>query len=282
MGDAQHMVEPERIINFHTMLHPVAHFYLLEHMETSMQHYLFYEETKSWSCTTLISQVLYDMHGAALFPFSWSSQADCLLLSKGILPSLTPARKFNLLPITWKLPQSTSFKLNIDGSSLGNPGPSGAGVVLRNCWGEVIAAEYHFIGIATNVYAETKALLFGLQLCIRLGYAGVHVESDSAILLQYLDNPQSWPWRLFHELSEINRLIASHTFHFSHVYREGNTVADALAKHAWENRETSSFSQIIYLPHRIRGLILLDTMQVSNIRIFRAPVAPYVSISPTL
>lgn len=96
---------------------------------------IIYEETKSWSCTTLISQVLYDMHGAALFPFSWSSQADCLLLSKGILPSLTPARKCNLLPITWKLPQSTSFKLNIDGSSLGNPGPSGAGVVLRNCWG---------------------------------------------------------------------------------------------------------------------------------------------------
>ena len=59
--------------------------------------------------------------------------------------------------ISWSLPPEGSLKLNIDGSSKGNPGLSGRGAVLRNHRGKFVLAGSYFNGVCTNMEAELRA-----------------------------------------------------------------------------------------------------------------------------
>jgi len=49
-----------------------------------------------------------------------------------------------------------------DGASRGNPGPAGAGVVLKNQEGKVLMERSQFLGRMTNNEAEYRALILGL------------------------------------------------------------------------------------------------------------------------
>lgn len=60
----------------------------------------------------------------------------------------------------WVRPKEGWVKLNVDGCSKGNHGPSGGGCVLRNGKGVLIWAQAEFYGVQTNMVAEAKALLF--------------------------------------------------------------------------------------------------------------------------
>lgn len=55
------------------------------------------------------------------------------------------------------------FFLFTDGASKGNPGPAGAGVVLKDQKGNILAEESQFLGRMTNNEAEYSALLLGLS-----------------------------------------------------------------------------------------------------------------------
>ena len=55
------------------------------------------------------------------------------------------------------------FEVYIDGASKGNPGLSGAGVVIK---GEGKVEEYSFpLGVMSNHDAEFHALIKALQIC---------------------------------------------------------------------------------------------------------------------
>lgn len=53
----------------------------------------------------------------------------------------------------------------------------------------------------------------------------------------------------------------------SHCYREGNMVADALAKHATIIHQNTIFTQESNLPREARGALRMDKMGLSIIRI---------------
>lgn len=67
--------------------------------------------------------------------------------------------------VNWITPSFPFYKLNIDGSSVGNPGPAGGGIVLRDFFGNVVVAKAEYFGTGTCLFAELKALLLGLQHC---------------------------------------------------------------------------------------------------------------------
>ena len=50
-----------------------------------------------------------------------------------------------------------------DGAARGNPGPAGAGAVLLDEDGHVIAELTKFLGVATNNVAEYTAFIIGLE-----------------------------------------------------------------------------------------------------------------------
>ncbi len=71
----------------------------------------------------------------------------------------------------------------IDGGSLGNPGPSGIGVVIDGSADGKIKIK-KWIGHQDNNVAEYAALLEALQLALDLGPRTLHVFSDSEVVVK--------------------------------------------------------------------------------------------------
>ncbi|KAI4300031.1 hypothetical protein L6164_033450 [Bauhinia variegata] len=61
-------------------------------------------------------------------------------------------------------PNRGFYKLNIDGSSLGNPGRGSIGGVIRDVAGTWVTGFMEFIGLASNILAELEVLKRGLIL----------------------------------------------------------------------------------------------------------------------
>ncbi|KAL6494930.1 hypothetical protein OROGR_030849 [Orobanche gracilis] len=161
--------------------------------------------------------------------------------------------------VTWKMPPLDWIALNVDGSSLGNPGNAGFGGLLRDSNGAWISGFLGAIGITNNLHAELMGLLHGLQLTWENGYRKFICYSDS-----------------MDALSLINRFLPVH-HHYSpvvlsiqdllqrdwevvlkHTLREGNFCADLLAK---MGANSSSNLTIIHVaPPGISPLLLADAM----------------------
>ncbi|KAK7260572.1 hypothetical protein RIF29_26725 [Crotalaria pallida] len=69
--------------------------------------------------------------------------------------------------VSWQHPNDNFIALNVDGSSLGNPGHAGYGGLIRNAQGEWLCG---FVGVSNNIHMELLAVLHGLQLAWNSGY----------------------------------------------------------------------------------------------------------------
>jgi len=72
--------------------------------------------------------------------------------------------------------------LYIDGAAMGNPGPAGIGLVIRQ-GDRVLYEGGQYIGEMTNNMAEYRALIAGLEEAIKLGADKVRVYSDSQLVV---------------------------------------------------------------------------------------------------
>jgi ribonuclease HI len=124
--------------------------------------------------------------------------------------------------------------LYCDGASRGNPGPSGAGVVILDKNGEQIFELSRFLDNATNNEAEYKALIRGLRAAADVGLKGVEIFLDSELVVNQLlgtykvRNPRLL--KLFEEA--MSRLRLFDEYAIFHVGRELNQKADRLANEA--------------------------------------------------
>ncbi|XP_073062068.1 uncharacterized protein [Primulina eburnea] len=138
--------------------------------------------------------------------------------------------------VRWLRPPFSCFKLNVDGSSRGNPGDSSVGGVVRDHSGRVLLSFSEFIGAGSTIRAELWAVWRGLILCSDLSFFPLWIEVDSQISIQILRSRQC-RWGLDHIVSRILVLLRGRMVHISHIYREGNSVADALAARAHDLRQ---------------------------------------------
>lgn len=74
----------------------------------------------------------------------------------------------------------------MDGSSLRNPGESGAGGVMRNKKGFCNFAFAASTIMGSNNKAELMALFLGLHKCMELRFSNVVVEMDSLLVITWL------------------------------------------------------------------------------------------------
>ncbi|KAK7255918.1 hypothetical protein RIF29_29346 [Crotalaria pallida] len=65
--------------------------------------------------------------------------------------------------ISWSLPVIDGVVLNVDGSSIGNPGPAGYGGLIRNRDGEWLCGFAGHFGISNNIHMELLAIFHGLE-----------------------------------------------------------------------------------------------------------------------
>lgn len=123
------------------------------------------------------------------------------------------------------------MKMWADGASRGNPGPSGAGAIVKLADGSVIGEVAEFLGHGTNNRAEYTAALLGLQRALELGGREIDVYMDSQLVVRQMEgtykvkNAGLRP--LWEQAGALSRRFVRCTFH--HVPREQNSEADALA-----------------------------------------------------
>lgn len=135
---------------------------------------------------------------------------------------------------------SDRWVLHTDGGSRGNPGPGGAGIVLRRADGPIAAKGGAFLGSVTNNVAEYSALLWGMRAALALGVKELLVKADSELVVKQMrgeyrvKNEGLKP--LFLEAQRLRRGFDA--IEFVHVRREENAEADALANEAMDGRCT--------------------------------------------
>jgi ribonuclease HI len=124
----------------------------------------------------------------------------------------------------------------VDGGSLGNPGPSGIGIVINGCeGGEIRIAKW--IGRQDNNVAEYVALLEALQCALSLKARSLHVYSDSEVVVRQMRGEYTCRSpRLYSLHWTCRKLARSLGFSISHVPRESNAEANGLAHSAVRRR----------------------------------------------
>ena len=134
------------------------------------------------------------------------------------------------------------FTIHADGGARGNPGPAGAGAVVRDGKGRTLAEVSQYLGETTNNVAEYTAIIRGLEaLAYHLGErakkADVAVSMDSELVVRQMKGEYKVKHPNLVPLSQKARLLVMkfHSVSFTHIPREKNTDADALANAAMDN-----------------------------------------------
>lgn len=125
----------------------------------------------------------------------------------------------------------TRAVLYVDGASFGNPGPSGAGIVLEMD-GTVVVERSEDLGFGTNNQAEYRALLEGLGEALQRGVRDLRVVSDSQLLVRQMQGEYKIKASGLKGLKAEADALCSRfdDVRFEHTLREGNEKADELAK----------------------------------------------------
>jgi len=143
-----------------------------------------------------------------------------------------------------KIFPTPDFILNFDGASKGNPGLSGAGMVIYEN-GEEIWSSCKFVGYKTNNQAEYSALILGLKGALSLGIKTLTVLGDSLLVINQVNNVYKVKSPILHDLyKEAQSLKTEFDYiEFNHVYREYNKRADELSNLALENISDISYEK---------------------------------------
>ena len=126
------------------------------------------------------------------------------------------------------------IEIYVDGGSRGNPGPSGAGVVILDSNGNRLKDISKYIGEATNNIAEYSALLYGLEEALILRADEIVVNLDSELVAKQLTGDYRVKDSGLKPLFEraMNMLKSFKSFEIRHIEREKNKEADKLVNRA--------------------------------------------------
>ena len=124
----------------------------------------------------------------------------------------------------------------VDGGSLGNPGPSGIGIVIEDPAGKTLRLT-KAIGRQDNNVAEYLALLEALQHAVSVKAGALHVFTDSEIVVKQMTGEYACRSPRLYSLHWMCRKLArSLDFAIAHIPRENNLEANCLANHAARSR----------------------------------------------
>ncbi|KAL0394172.1 UNVERIFIED_CONTAM: Calcineurin-binding protein 1 [Sesamum latifolium] len=113
------------------------------------------------------------------------------------------------------------------------------------------ASCLHFkspLAACLNTLAELKAIYRGLQLSIERNITKIWIKTDAQVIIKLIANPSLGAWYLQNTLMKIRTLLQQIEFKVSHIFREGNQIADLFANQACLADELS-----VIRPEQITG-----------------------------
>ncbi|HUY62268.1 MAG TPA: ribonuclease HI family protein [Candidatus Paceibacterota bacterium] len=134
------------------------------------------------------------------------------------------------------------YFIHADGGARGNPGPAGAGAVVRDERGNIVASVSEFLGHRTNNFAEYEAVILAFEALGALvpsatrAATDVTVKMDSELVVKQMRGE----YKVKHPVLKgqharlARALDAFGTVTFTHVPRAENRDADALANDAMD------------------------------------------------
>jgi len=129
-------------------------------------------------------------------------------------------------------------RLFTDGAARGNPGPAGAGAVIVNAQGHIVAKVGKFLGDETNNVAEYMGLIIGLKRAKAMGIKELDVLADSELMVKQLNGEYAVKAEHLKPLhDEAKALIKGFgEIELRHIPREENGAADAMSNRAIDER----------------------------------------------
>jgi len=126
------------------------------------------------------------------------------------------------------------LNLYTDGACRGNPGQGGAGAVLVDDKGEVIARVGRSLGHCTNNVAEYKALILGLEEALKKRCGKLNIFLDSELLVNQMKGSYKVKnVTLKGLMNEVKKLLSYFdSYTVKHIDRSQNHMADKLANEA--------------------------------------------------
>ena len=124
-----------------------------------------------------------------------------------------------------------------DGGSRNNPGEAGIGVVAYDGKKKLFELS-EYLGVQTNNYAEYTGLIRALEVLIERGLctAGVEIRMDSKLVVEQMRGNWKVKEPTLKPLAARARELVAQcgAVSFTHIRREDNKEADALANEAMD------------------------------------------------
>uniref|UniRef100_A0A1U7Y3W8 Uncharacterized protein LOC104240759 n=1 Tax=Nicotiana sylvestris TaxID=4096 RepID=A0A1U7Y3W8_NICSY len=200
--------------------------------EESLQHLFFRSETAKTTWKYFLSRAGIAVEGLTLHQAitkCWTANV-CLRLK----PALVKVRKPGM---DMEFPSAGWLKVNTDGASRGNPGRSSIGFCIGNENGDIVKSVGKEIEETTNIVAEAK--VEALRFCRFQQYSRVE---------------------------EMMQLMNGGNYIVTHIYREGNKLADHLANYALDHGEIEC-QHFWHLDAHGRRLVNEDKLQHPRLRV---------------
>jgi len=130
------------------------------------------------------------------------------------------------------------IKIYTDGSSRGNPGPAGIGILIIDDKGNEVKRISEYIGETTNNIAEYSALLRAVIECEKRKIYSVEFFTDSELLVNQLNKV----YKIKNEglkplyVKLLSKLMNFRDWSIKHIPREENKIADFLANQALDKK----------------------------------------------
>jgi ribonuclease HI len=150
-----------------------------------------------------------------------------------------------LREIIWQPPLLNWYKCNADGAACGNPGNAACGGVFRDHNADFTFAFSEPLGVDSSVFAEMCGAMRALEIAFENNWLNLWLELDSSLVVAAFKNPAkpvAWPLR--NRWKNVMSMISQMNCIVTHIFREGNSVADLLANYGLTSSVYTSWSSV--------------------------------------
>jgi ribonuclease HI len=155
-----------------------------------------------------------------------SSISDFIILKKFNV-CIHPPKAPKIIEVVWHPPIFRWIKCNTDGSATNTS--SSCGGIFRDKDAKFLLCFAENTGIGSAYHAELSGAMRAIEIAVQHQWTSLWLESDSALVVNAFKNHSLVPWRLRNRWTNCMLNISSMNFLVTHIYREGNSCADALA-----------------------------------------------------
>lgn len=165
----------------------------------------------------------------------------------------------------WLFPLEGWHKANFDRASKGNPSYLGCGGIIRNEFGDEVAAFSLLLGFQTNHFLKASAACHVVKLAFEVGVTNLWLVGDSNNIIKSLNGKYHYSLSIANLINETHVTLAKfERVHVTHVFWEANPVADWFANNGVQFDQKMTWQPGKSFSMNVKSLIELDKIQGST------------------